>query len=76
MGQFTYKSLHAMKKGIKDWWAPQGMFEDLGMKYIGPVDGHNLQAMENALSTAKNYAGPVIVHAMTERATATRRPAP
>ena len=66
-GQFTYKSLHAMKKGIKDWWAPQGMFEDLGMKYIGPVDGHNLQAMEHALSTAKNYAGPVIVHAMTEK---------
>jgi len=56
-----------MKKGIKDWWAPQGMFEDLGMKYIGPVDGHNLQAMEHALSTAKNYGGPVIVHAMTEK---------
>ena len=56
-----------MKKGIKDWWAPQGMFEDLGMKYIGPVDGHNLQAMEHALSTARNYAGPVIVHAMTEK---------
>jgi 1-deoxy-D-xylulose-5-phosphate synthase len=67
VGQFTYKSLHAMKKGIKDWWAPQGMFEDLGMKYIGPVDGHNLQAMEHALSTAKHYAGPVIVHAMTEK---------
>ena len=66
-GQFTYRSLHAMKKGAKDWWAPQGMFEDLGMKYIGPVDGHNLQAMELALSTAKNYAGPVIVHAMTEK---------
>lgn len=66
-GQFTYKSLHAMKKGIKDWWAPQGMFEDLGMKYIGPVDGHSLQAMENALSTAKAYGGPVIVHAMTEK---------
>jgi 1-deoxy-D-xylulose-5-phosphate synthase len=66
-GQFTYKSLHAMKKGLKDWWAPQGMFEDLGMKYIGPVDGHSLQAMENALATAKNYAGPVIVHAMTEK---------
>jgi 1-deoxy-D-xylulose-5-phosphate synthase len=67
VGQFTYKSLHAMKKGIKDWWAPQGMFEDLGMKYIGPVDGHNLQAMEHALSTARHYAGPVIVHAMTEK---------
>ncbi|MFI2563613.1 1-deoxy-D-xylulose-5-phosphate synthase [Paenarthrobacter sp. NPDC018779] len=67
VGQFTYKSLHAMKKGVKDWWAPQGMFEDLGMKYIGPVDGHNLQALENALSTAKAYGGPVIVHAMTEK---------
>ncbi|MFJ4227780.1 1-deoxy-D-xylulose-5-phosphate synthase [Paenarthrobacter nicotinovorans] len=66
-GQFTYKSLHAMKKGIKDWWAPQGMFEDLGMKYIGPADGHNLQAMEHALNTAKAYGGPVIVHAMTEK---------
>ncbi|TLM83795.1 1-deoxy-D-xylulose-5-phosphate synthase [Pseudarthrobacter sp. NamE5] len=66
-GQFTYKSLHAMKKGVKDWWAPQGMFEDLGMKYIGPVDGHNLQAMEHALATAKHYNGPVIVHAMTEK---------
>ncbi|MBT8159428.1 MULTISPECIES: 1-deoxy-D-xylulose-5-phosphate synthase [Arthrobacter] len=67
IGQFTYKSLHAMKKGIKDWWAPQGMFEDLGMKYIGPVDGHNLKALEHALSTARNYGGPVIVHAMTEK---------
>ncbi|MFP5313328.1 MAG: transketolase C-terminal domain-containing protein, partial [Actinomycetes bacterium] len=45
----------------------QGMFEDLGMKYIGPVDGHNLQAMEHALATARNYGGPVIVHAMTEK---------
>ena len=67
LGQFTYKSLHAMKKGVKDWWAPQGMFEDLGMKYIGPVDGHNLQAMENALTKARHYGGPVIVHAMTEK---------
>ena len=67
LGQLTYRSLHAMKKGIKDWWAPQGMFEDLGMKYIGPVDGHNLQAMEHALGQAKQYAGPVIVHAITEK---------
>jgi 1-deoxy-D-xylulose-5-phosphate synthase len=67
LGQLTYRSLHAMKKGIKDWWAPQGMFEDLGMKYIGPVDGHNLHAMEHALAQAKQYAGPVIVHAITEK---------
>ena len=54
-----------MKKGIKDVVAPQGMFEDLGLKYIGPVDGHDVQAMERALRQAKSYGGPVIVHAIT-----------
>ncbi|MBP2414902.1 1-deoxy-D-xylulose-5-phosphate synthase [Arthrobacter stackebrandtii] len=65
--RFIYKSLHAAKKGVKDWWAPQGLFDDLGMKYIGPVDGHDEQAMEAALTTARNFAGPVIVHAYTEK---------
>ncbi|MHA7208212.1 1-deoxy-D-xylulose-5-phosphate synthase [Arthrobacter sp. MDT1-65] len=67
VGEFSYKSLHAMKKGIKDWWAPQGLFEDLGMKYVGPVDGHDQSAVEQALHLAKNYGGPVIVHAITEK---------
>ncbi|WP_417374208.1 1-deoxy-D-xylulose-5-phosphate synthase [Glutamicibacter protophormiae] len=67
VGNFTYKSLHATKKGIKDWWAPQGLFEDLGLKYIGPIDGHNLAAVEEALQQAKQYGGPVLVHALTEK---------
>jgi 1-deoxy-D-xylulose-5-phosphate synthase len=67
VGRFTYKSLHAAKKGVKDWWAPQGMFEDLGLKYLGPVDGHDERALENALMAAKHFAGPVIVHAITEK---------
>ncbi|NKX49505.1 1-deoxy-D-xylulose-5-phosphate synthase, partial [Arthrobacter deserti] len=67
LGQFAYKSLHAAKKGIKDWWAPQGLFEDLGMKYIGPIVGHDQAAVEDAMRQAKNYGGPVIVHAMTEK---------
>jgi 1-deoxy-D-xylulose-5-phosphate synthase len=67
VGQFVYKSLHAAKKGAKDWWAPQGLFEDLGIKYIGPVDGHDQKAMEAALTAAKKYGGPVIVHAFTEK---------
>ncbi|MCB8799108.1 hypothetical protein LJD40_26655, partial [Escherichia coli] len=54
LGQFMYKSLHAAKKGVKDWWAPQGLFEDLGMKYIGPIDGHDQKSLESALQTAKN----------------------
>jgi 1-deoxy-D-xylulose-5-phosphate synthase len=67
VGRFAYKSLHATKKGVKDWWAPQGLFEDLGMKYIGPINGHDLTAVEHALTHAKNYGGPVIVHAITEK---------
>ena len=67
VGKFTYKSLHATKKGIKDWWAPQGLFEDLGLKYIGPIDGHNQAAVEEALLQARQFSGPVLVHALTEK---------
>jgi 1-deoxy-D-xylulose-5-phosphate synthase len=67
LGQAVYRGLHGMKQGIKDVVVQQGIFEDLGMKYVGPVDGHDLDAMEQALSNAKNYGGPVIVHAITEK---------
>ena len=59
--------LHAIKKGLKDALAPQGMFEDLGLKYVGPVNGHDVQAVEQALTQAKNFGGPVIVHALTQK---------
>jgi len=67
MGSPIYETLHGMKKGIKDVIAPQGMFEDLGLKYVGPVDGHDLPALERALSRAKGFDGPVIVHAITTK---------
>jgi 1-deoxy-D-xylulose-5-phosphate synthase len=66
-GRFAYDWLHGLKKGLKDVVAPQGMFEDLGLKYVGPVDGHDAAAMEHALRRAKAYGGPVIVHAITEK---------
>jgi len=67
VGHPIYETLHGMKKGIKDIVAPQGMFEDLGLKYIGPVDGHDITALEKALQQAKKFAGPVLVHAITEK---------
>ena len=67
VGQPIYETLHGMKKGIKDIVAPQGMFEDLGLKYLGPVDGHDIAALERVLFQAKKYAGPVLVHAITEK---------
>ena len=67
LGAPIYETLHGVKKGIKDIVAPQGMFEDLGLKYIGPIDGHNIEAIENALEQAKNFGAPVLVHAITEK---------
>ena len=67
VGPAAYDALHAMKKGVKDALAPQGLFEDLGLKYVGPVDGHDRAAIEHALAQAKRFGGPVIVHAMTRK---------
>ncbi len=67
VGAPLFEALHAVKKGIKDAVAPQALFEDLGIKYVGPVDGHDLGAVESALGKAKRYGGPVIVHAVTRK---------
>ncbi|CAB4907071.1 unannotated protein [freshwater metagenome] len=67
VGNPIYGTLHGMKKGVKDIMAPQGMFEDLGLKYIGPVDGHDETELEHALTRAKEFNGPVIVHVITEK---------
>src|ERR1700712_5511529 len=67
VGPAVYDALHAMKKGMKDALAPQGMFEDLGLKYVGPIDGHDRTAVEQALVQAKRFRGPVIVHVMTRK---------
>ncbi len=67
VGAPLYDALHGVKKGLKDVVAPQGMFEDLGLKYIGPVDGHDIEAVEHALRRARGFQGPVLVHAITRK---------
>ena len=67
VGAPIFETLHGMKKGIKDIVAPQGMFEDLGLKYIGPIDGHDIAAMDRALEQAKEFGEPVLVHVITEK---------
>jgi 1-deoxy-D-xylulose-5-phosphate synthase len=67
VGRPLYEALHAVKKGVKDAVAPQALFEDLGIKYVGPVDGHDVAAVESALGRAKGFGGPVIVHAVTRK---------
>ena len=67
VGRAIYAGLHAAKRGLKDALTPQILFEDLGLKYLGPVDGHDMSAMESALRRAKDFGGPVIVHAVTRK---------
>ncbi|WP_132993524.1 1-deoxy-D-xylulose-5-phosphate synthase [Gordonia zhaorongruii] len=67
IGDTAYAVLHGMKSGMKDLVAPQAMFTDLGLKYDGPVDGHDLEALEAALRRAKAFGGPVIVHVVTRK---------
>ncbi|WP_033221202.1 1-deoxy-D-xylulose-5-phosphate synthase [Kitasatospora phosalacinea] len=65
VGPPLFDALHGAKKGFKDAFAPQGMFEDLGLKYLGPIDGHDIAAVEQALRQARHFGGPVIVHCLT-----------
>jgi 1-deoxy-D-xylulose-5-phosphate synthase len=67
VGRPMYAALHAAKRGLKDALSPQGMFEDLGLKYMGPVDGHDVPALEAALRKAREFGGPVLVHAVTRK---------
>jgi 1-deoxy-D-xylulose-5-phosphate synthase len=67
VGTPLYGTLHGLKKGIKDMLQPQVMFEDLGLKYLGPVDGHDERLMEHVLRRARDFGGPVIVHVITKK---------
>lgn len=67
VGERTFEALHAFKEGVKSTVIPTEMFPELGMKYVGPVDGHNQKAVDNALKYAHDYDGPIIVHMVTEK---------
>ena len=67
LGPPLYGTLHGLKKGIKDVLQPQVLFEDLGLKYIGPIDGHDERLVEHALRRAREFGGPVLVHVITRK---------
>jgi 1-deoxy-D-xylulose-5-phosphate synthase len=67
VGNAAYDILHGIKIGLKDMLAPQGLFSDLGLKYVGPIDGHDIAEVERALLQAKQFRGPVLVHCLTRK---------
>lgn len=67
VGERTFEALQAFKEGVKSQVIPTEMFPELGMKYIGPVNGHDMDQVLNAMTYARNYEGPIIVHVVTEK---------
>ncbi|MGE0218126.1 1-deoxy-D-xylulose-5-phosphate synthase [Mycolicibacterium sp.] len=67
IGEFCYQCMHSIKAGIKDALSPQVMFTDLGLKYVGPIDGHDEHAVESALRHARGFNAPVVVHVVTRK---------
>ncbi len=67
IGNLLWLTARGAGKGLITAATPTGMFPNLDIKYIGPVDGHDLKAMEQALRQAKGYESPVIVHAITQK---------
>jgi 1-deoxy-D-xylulose-5-phosphate synthase len=66
-GELAYQFVHSVKAGVKDALSPQLLFTDLGLKYVGPVDGHDEHAVETALRSARGFRGPVLVHVVTHK---------
>lgn len=66
-GKVTYDLLHGVKEGVKDMVTPKVFFEDLGVKYVGPIDGHNLVDLEETLTKVSQFNEPVIVHTITSK---------
>lgn len=67
IGEVCYQCMHSVKAGLKDALQPQAMFTDLGLKYVGPIDGHDEHAVEAALRHARGFNAPVIVHVVTRK---------
>jgi 1-deoxy-D-xylulose-5-phosphate synthase len=67
IGAATYDLLWRAKRSLKDLLTPQALFQDLGIKYLGPIDGHDERALEQAFRQARDFGAPVIVHCITKK---------
>ena len=67
LGRMVFNAARGAGKSVLETMAPATMYPNLDIKYIGPIDGHDLEALEHALNQAKKYNSPVIVHVMTQK---------
>lgn len=67
VGDHLERGIHATKAAIRHMWEPPAFFENLGVHYLGPFDGHDIEGLEEALLNARKFEGPVVVHVLTQK---------
>ena len=67
VGKKIVKLVRKIKYSIKQLFLPNMFFEDIGFKYLGPVDGHNIEKLEEILEKAKSLSGPILIHVITKK---------
>jgi 1-deoxy-D-xylulose-5-phosphate synthase len=67
VGQAAYLGMHGVTSVMREMVTPHTFFETLGVRYVGPIDGHNIESMETALRSAALWDGPIVVHVLTEK---------
>ena len=65
--RWVYDFVHRTKEKLKSWIMPSNVFSDMGLYYLGPVDGHNLVQLENAIRLARDMKRPVLLHVLTRK---------
>jgi 1-deoxy-D-xylulose-5-phosphate synthase len=67
LGPLAYSSVHSVTSALRDMVAPHTFFEALGVRYAGPIDGHDIEHMEQAFAHAAEWGGPIVVHVLTQK---------
>jgi len=67
VGKAAYLGIDGFTSVVREMVTPHTFFENLGVRYVGPVDGHNIEALENVLTSAAEWDGPIVVHTLTQK---------
>ena len=67
LGELAYSSVHSLTSALREMVAPHTFFEALGVRYAGPIDGHDIEHMEQAFTNAAEWDGPIVVHVLTQK---------
>jgi len=67
VGKAAYKGIDSVTSVVREMVTPHTFFENLGVRYVGPVDGHDIESLETVLRSAAEWDGPIVVHVLTEK---------